>query len=112
VEPFFKVMDLHLGEDIYFFTGSDDHKQKHTLSLTMDMFNVGNFITRNWGNYKQLNTDDFLKFEGMAADGKTPLISFPYYDPTNQVPLSNNFSPSTSASSRWSAQFGIRYEFN
>jgi Carboxypeptidase regulatory-like domain len=112
VEPFFKVMDLHVGEDIFFYTGSDDHKQKHTLSLTMDMFNVGNFISRNWGNYKQYNTDDFLKFEGMAVDGKTPLISFPYYDPTNQVPLSSNFSPSTSASSRWSAQFGVRYEFN
>lgn len=112
VEPFFKVMDLHLGEDIFFYTGKDENRQKHTLSLTMDMFNVGNFISRNWGVYKQYNTDDFLKFEGMAADGKTPLISFPYYDPTNQVPLSNNFSPSTSASSRWSAQFGIRYEFN
>ena len=78
----------------------------------MDMFNVGNFISRNWGVYKQYNTDDFLKVEGFAADGHTPLISFPYYDPTNQVPLSNNFSPSTSASSRWTAQFGVRYEFN
>jgi hypothetical protein len=112
VEPFFKVMDLHLGEDIFFYTGKDDSRQRHTLSLTMDMFNVGNFISRNWGVYKQYNTDDFLKFEGMAADGKTPLISFPYSDPTNQVPYSTNFSPSTSASSRWSAQFGIRYEFN
>ena len=112
VEPFFKVMDLHVGEDIFFYTGKDDSRQKHTLSLTMDMFNVGNFISRNWGVYKQYNTDDPLKFEGMMADGKTPLISFPYYDPTNQVPLSTNYSPSTSSSSRWSAQFGIRYEFN
>jgi hypothetical protein len=112
VEPFFKVMDLHVGEDIFFFTGKDQNRQRHTLSLTMDMFNVGNFISRNWGNYKQYNINNFLKFEGMAADGKTPLISFPYYDPTNQVPLTNNFSPSTSQSSRWQAQFGVRYEFN
>jgi hypothetical protein len=112
VEPFFKVMDLHVGEDIFFYTGSQGHQQKHTLSLTMDMFNVGNFISRNWGVYKAYNTANFLKFEGMAADGKTPLISFPYYDATNQVPLSTNFVPSTSASSRWSAQFGVRYEFN
>ena len=112
VEPFFKVMDLHVGEDIFFFTGREGHQQKHTLSLTMDMFNVGNFISRNWGTYKQYNLNNFLKFEGMAADGKTPLISFPYYDATNLIPLTSNFSPSTSASSRWSAQFGIRYEFN
>jgi len=112
VEPFFKVMDLHVGEDIFFFTGRDENRQRHTLSLTMDMFNVGNFISRNWGVYKQYNINDFLKVEGFEADGKTPLISFPYYDPTNQVPLSNNFSPSTSTSSRWSAQFGVRYEFN
>ncbi len=112
IEPFFKVMDLHVGEDIFFSTGKDQNRQRHTLSLTMDMFNVGNFISRNWGVYKQYNTDDFLKVEGFTADGHTPLISFPYYDPTNQVPLSNNFSPSTSASSRWTAQFGVRYEFN
>lgn len=112
VEPFFKVMDLHVGEDIFFYTGSQDHKQKHTLSLTMDMNNVGNFISRNWGVYKQYTTQNFLKFEGMAADGKTPLISFPYYDATNKIPYTTNFTPSTSASSRWSAQFGIRYEFN
>ncbi len=112
IEPFFKVMDLHVGEDIFFYTGKDDSRQRHTLSLTMDMFNVGNFISRNWGVYKQYNINDFLKVEGFAADGKTPLISFPYYDPTNQVPLTNNFSPSTSQSSRWQAQFGVRYEFN
>jgi hypothetical protein len=112
VEPFFKVMDLHLGEDVFFYTGKDQNKQKHTLSFTLDMFNVGNFISRNWGVYKQYNLNNFLKFEGMYTDGRTPLISFPYYDPTNQVPLSNNFSPSTSQSSRWQAQFGIRYEFN
>jgi hypothetical protein len=78
----------------------------------MDMNNVGNFISRNWGVYKQYTTQNFLKFEGMAADGKTPLISFPYYDATNKIPYTTNFTPSTSASSRWSAQFGIRYEFN
>jgi hypothetical protein len=112
VEPFFKVMDLHLGENVYFYTGKDQNKQRHTLSFTMDMFNLGNFISRNWGVYKQYNLNNFLKFEGMAADGKTPLISFPYFDATNQVPLTSNFSPSTSQSSRWQAQFGVRYEFN
>jgi hypothetical protein len=105
-------MNLHIGEDIYFYTGKEQNKQKHTLSFTMDMNNVGNFISRNWGVYKQYNLNNFLKFEGMAADGKTPLISFPYYDANNQVPLTTNFSPSTSQSSRWQAQFGVRYQFN
>jgi hypothetical protein len=112
VQPFFKRLDLHVGEDIYFYTGKEEHKSKHTLSLTMDMLNVGNFISKYWGIYKAYNVNNFLKFEGIAADGKTPLISFPYQDASNLVPLQQSFTPSTSLSSRWQAQFGIRYEFN
>ncbi|HXB05801.1 MAG TPA: TonB-dependent receptor [Puia sp.] len=112
VQPFFKRMDLHVGEDIYFFTGRDEHKQRHTLSLTMDMLNVGNFISKFWGVTRTANVTNFLKFEGMSADGRTPLFSFTYQDAANQIPLVNSFAPSTSLSSRWQAQFGIRYEFN
>lgn len=112
VLPMFKQLNLHVGEDIYVYTGSGEKRTKHTLSFTMDMLNVGNFISRYWGLYRTTTITNPLKFEGMAADGKTPLFSFPYSDPSSLTPLVNSFAPSTSLSSRWQAQFGFRYEFN
>jgi hypothetical protein len=76
------------------------------------MQNVGNLLNRNWGVARSTNIANILKFEGIAADGKTPLFSFPYSDATNQVPLVNSFSPSASTFSRWAMQFGVRYLFN
>lgn len=112
VYPFFKRMDLNITEDIYFYTKNKGDKDKHTLRLSMDLINVGNFLNKNWGIYKTPSILNPLKFEGMAADGKTPLFSFPYADATNQVPLVNSYSDNTSIISRWQMQFGIRYLFN
>jgi hypothetical protein len=88
----------------------------------VDIVNVGNLINRNWGLIKSPTAANFLKFEGMAADGKTPLFSFPYADAGNQVPVTNSFANNTNLTnfannqtftgSRWQMQFGIRYLFN
>ena len=109
VEPWFKHLDMHVNQDFYLTTHNGT---KHTLSLSFDLINVGNFLNRNWGLAKTVSTASFLKFEGMAADGKTPLMSFPYSDATNQVPYTNSFSYSTSTFSRWQMQLGARYVFN
>lgn len=112
VFPFYKRLDLNIGEDIYFYTKCRGQEDKHTLRLTLDLINAGNFFNRNWGLIKQQTTSSPLTFEGMAADGKTPSFSFPYIDAANQVPLVNSYSNSTSIASRWQMQFGIKYLFN
>ena len=118
VFPFFKHLDLNVTEDIYFFTKDGHNKDRHTLRLTVDLINAGNFLNKNWGLVKQQTTSTPLNFEGMAADGKTPSFSFPYIDATNQVPLVNSYTNSTSINSttgfgsRWLMQFGIKYLFN
>ena len=112
VYPWWKHMDLHVEEDLFSFTKTRSGQDKHTLSFTMDMLNVGNFLDRNWGLIKTPVNSEFLKFEGMAADNKTPLFSFPYQDPTNLVPQQSSFANSTSTSSRWNMQIGFRYTFN
>jgi len=108
VFPFYKNLDLNITQDLYLKTKTD----KHTLRLSMDLINVGNFLNRNWGLVKLQNTSSPLTFEGLAADGKTPLFSFPYADATNFVPLVNSYSNNTSIISRWQMQFGIKYLFN
>ena len=112
VLPYFKRLDMNITQDIYFFTKRGNDKDKHTLRLSLDLINVGNLLNRNWGLLKSVSSNNFLRFEGIAADGKTPLFSFPFIDATNQVPLVNSFSNNTSISSRWQMQFGIRYMFN
>ncbi|HXB91299.1 MAG TPA: carboxypeptidase regulatory-like domain-containing protein [Puia sp.] len=112
VEPYYKHLDINITEDIYFFTKHGGSKDKHTLRISMDLQNAGNLLNRNWGVVRTPNISNFLKFEGIAADGKTPLFSFPYADAGNQVPLVNSFAPSTSTFSRWAMQFGVRYLFN
>ena len=112
VYPWWKHLDLHLEEDIFTFMKTKKDEDRHMLSITMDMLNVGNFLDRNWGIVKTPINPSFLRFEGMAADGKTPLFSFPYQDPTNLVPQQNSFSNSTGTSSRWVMQIGVRYSFN
>ncbi|MFS8082664.1 MAG: TonB-dependent receptor, partial [Ginsengibacter sp.] len=112
VYPFFKRLDLNVTQNIYFFTKNGDEKNKHTLSLSMDLINAGNFLNKYWGIQRAPSITNVLKFEGMAADGTTPLFSFPYADAKNQIPLVNSYTDNTSIISRWQMQFGIRYLFN
>jgi len=109
VFPWWKHMDLNVTQDFYYQT---KHAGKHTIRLTMDLINVGNFLNKNWGIMKSQTTSTPLTFEGMGADGKTPAFSFPYLDATNQVPLVNSYTDYTGIASRWQMQFGIRYLFN
>ncbi|MEO5591219.1 MAG: carboxypeptidase regulatory-like domain-containing protein [Chitinophagaceae bacterium] len=122
VYPFFKRADLNITQDIYFYTGKKANADKHTLRLTLDCTNIGNFLNRNWGLYKfttltQTNgATPLLKYEGIVpvgtADAGKPRYSFPYYDAGNQVPVASSFTNNTSILSRWQMQFGIRYLFN
>ena len=107
------ILDVNVTQDVYFYTMKI--KQKHTLRLTLDILNFGNLLNKYWGIVKTPSAANFLKFEGMSADGKTPLFSFPFADAGSQTPYVNSFSDNTSltrsvnnstqAASRWIMQF-------
>ncbi len=115
VLPFFQRLDLNITQDFYFSAGKN--KDKHTLRLTFDMINVGNFVNKNWGISKSFTSTSFLKYEGLVPttdllNAGKPRFSMPYLDPTNQVPLVNSYTNNTNILSRWQGQVGIRYIFN
>ena len=87
--PWYKHMDLNVTQDIYFYTKKNGKDQdKHTLHVSaLTSSTSGNLLNRNWGLIKTPTSTNFLKFEGIAADGKTPQFSFPYLDATNKVPV-------------------------
>lgn len=111
--PYFKHLDINITQDFYFMSGKD----KHTLRLSFDMINAGNFLNKNWGVAKSFSSTSFLKYEGLVtapADpnlGK-PRYSFLYQDPANQVPFVNSYQDNASIFSRWQGQIGLRYLFN
>ncbi|MES1221324.1 MAG: TonB-dependent receptor, partial [Bacteroidota bacterium] len=117
VYPFYKRLDFNITQDIYFDSKSGTDKDKHTLRISLDIINAGNFINKNWGLVKtptltsNASGYQLLTYEGLDANGK-PSYSFPYLDAANQVPRSNSFTNSTGIGSRWQMQFGIRYLFN
>ncbi|MCR8557163.1 TonB-dependent receptor [Mucilaginibacter sp. BJC16-A38] len=110
--PFFNQINLNITQDIFVTTG----KVKNTLQIEFNMINLGNFIDRNWGNYKFVNSSQFLSFQKIAPAGDPnagkPEFSFPYFNATTNTPLTQTFGEGTSIASRWQAQFGLRYIFN
>jgi Carboxypeptidase regulatory-like domain len=110
--PYFKKLDLNITQDISIKTGKNADADRHTLRLSLDILNVGNLLNKYWGVVKSPTVTNFLRYEGLGADGKTPSFSFTQQDATNLTPYVNSFANSTSIASRWQMQFGIRYLFN
>ena len=111
--PYFKHLDINITQDFYIQNG----KNKHTLRLSFDMINAGNFLSKNWGVAKSFSQTSFLKYEGLVTAAGDPNLgkprySFLYQDPANQIPYVNSYQDNSSIFSRWQGQIGIRYLFN
>jgi hypothetical protein len=121
--PWLHQVDLKLMQDIF----TDIGKNRNTLQFSLDIFNVGNLLNKNWGALRTTNRANLLTFQGYTLDGR-PAFSYPYLNNpvvsnasagtpgsvTSQgVPLSQAFRDNvTSISSRWQLQVGVRYLFN
>ena len=115
--PFYKRLDLNFTQDFLLRVG----KKTNTLRFTADIYNFGNLINKNWGIFRTTsrslgsgNNFSLLNFKGIVATGADagkPSFSFPYLDAASQTPLVNTFQNSTSQTSRFQIQLGIRYIF-
>jgi Outer membrane receptor proteins, mostly Fe transport len=106
VAPYYSKLDLNITQDLKIKVGKD----VNTLRFSIDLINAGNFINRDWGLVKIPTATNVLKYEGLAADGKTPSFSFPFQ--TGTTPFTQPYQNSTGISSRWQMMFGIKYLFN
>ena len=114
--PWLHQVDMKLLQDLFVDLG----KNRNTLQLSVDIFNVGNLLNSNWGTVKATNRTNLLSFSGYNVQGQ-PVFTYPYL--TNQsaangvttpgLPLSSTFRDNvTTIGSRWQAQVGVRYIFN
>jgi hypothetical protein len=82
-------------------------KNRHTIQLRGDIFNVGNLINHAWGVNNVVNTFNPLAYSTVDANG-APVFKM------NRVNNSINYTTyrkSTSFGDVWQAQLGIRYIF-
>ncbi len=77
--------------------------EKNTIQLSLDVLNVGNLISSDWGVVQIPTNQQVL---GVTVDDN----NVPTY--TFDANMMDTFSYDTSLLSRWQAQFGVRYIFN
>jgi hypothetical protein len=83
-------------------------KERHTIQLRADIFNVGNLINSNSGVAYVINTTNPVTFR--AIDNTTRLPVFRMSAVNNSLNYST-YRKGTSVADVWQAQFGIRYIF-
>ncbi len=115
--PWQHRVDFRILQDIFTNIGEN----RNSLQLSLDIFNVGNLLNRNWGTYQFQYTSSPLAFQGYDAQGH-PTFQFQYAAAptrtsagvvTQASTLSNTFrNDVTTLNSRWQAQIGVRYIFN
>lgn len=101
--PFESYLDVRVLQDFYINVG----KARHTLQLTLDIFNFLNLLNKEWGVHRFVTNDSYklINVEKLQADGTTP--EFTYRGTTSQDQVRNVSDPD----SRWRMQIGIRYIF-
>jgi hypothetical protein len=100
VNPWYNNVDLRILQDFSF-----GDLTRHTFQLSLDVLNVGNLISSNWG---------VRKVAGSAATSPLRLTGFdgagaPVFNFTGP---SETFIDDPSLLSRWRAQLGLRYFFD
>jgi hypothetical protein len=106
--PFQNIFDMKITQEFKFKVSAD---RENRLQLSLDIFNIGNMINKDWGRmYYALgdySTYQVLKFEGYETGTTTPTYS--YINSSGSDTWGTD--DSGLQSSRWQAQVGVRYIF-
>ena len=101
VSEWFTQIDFRLLQDFYLNTGGT----RHALQLSIDILNIGNLISSDWGVRTIPQNVSPLSYKGTNAEGDP---TFSYSNPG----LTNTFINDNGLISRWQMQIGLRYLFN
>ena len=108
--PFSHIIDIKMKQDFYLTIG----KIRYQLQVSLDVFNLGNLINKNWGWRYILPNDHYelVQFAGYKSNQDfTPLYRFnPQLLQITPWIISPSSSPAYSAF--WTGQMGLRFTFN
>lgn len=105
LRPWYNRLDLRFLQDFYLIAGKN--RTKHTLQLSVDIFNFGNMLNKNWGVQDVTVTTNPLQLQSITADA--PLYRLQHI---NGELVTKPFQQNISTASTWSMQVGVRYIFN
>lgn len=107
--PWRNQMDVRIAQDIFTNVGG----KKNTLQFTLDIFNFGNFLNKNWGIFKTVNASALLVPTNTSAltPGGATVPTFRLASDRN-APVTNTYRDNNSIASTYYMQFGLRYIFN
>ncbi len=101
--PMLTRFDLSAMLEIFHVFG----KQKHTIQIRADLFNVANMLNHKWGVAHVINTSTPLAFSRVDANG------VPYFrmNTVNGSLQYETYRKGTAVADVWQGQLGIRYIF-
>jgi hypothetical protein len=107
--PWRNQVDVKIIQDIFTNLGG----KKNTIQLTLDIFNFGNWLNKNWGAFDQVNATGVLvpTNQNNLVPGGTVRPTFRLQSDRNQ-PVTSTYRDNNSITSTYYMQFGIRYIFN
>ncbi len=104
--PWYGQLDFRLLQDFYF----DVKGKRNTLQLSVDIFNFGNMLNKDWGVFQTTNRQTLLDFRGYNGAGQ-PQFRYPYLNNTTKEPLLKTYRDDLDLIARWQMQLGVRYIF-
>jgi hypothetical protein len=107
--PWRSQVDFKLLQDIFTNVGG----KRNTLQLSLDIFNLGNFLNKNWGLTQTVNNSAILVPTNVSSltPGGTTKPAFRLATDRG-LPVTNTFRDVETISSTYYMQFGLRYIFN
>jgi hypothetical protein len=107
VSPWRNQVDFRLTQEVF----KNVSGTKNSFQFTMDIFNVGNFLNKNWGAVNFVNSTNILVPQNVSAISATTKPTFKMANAGGDI-VRETFGTSQSISSTYYMQFGVRYNFN
>lgn len=106
--PWTNQVDLRLMHEIKLKTEGETN---HLITLTFDVFNLGNLLNQEWGRQYGISNNSFsvIDLDYVEVNGSTKV---PVYEYTGSGLNEGKPYYVSDFLSRWRGQFGIRYSFN
>ncbi|WP_164510814.1 TonB-dependent receptor [Nonlabens xiamenensis] len=101
-------IDLKVLQDFSIYTGANKDK-RNTLQLSLDLFNVANFLNKDWGERTFVPNFGEVGLITTEQGGPDPEFTFNPSFTNDSIEVVDDGG---TRSSRWQMQVGLRYIFN
>lgn len=105
--PWRNQVDFRLMQEVFRNVGD----AKNSVQFTVDIFNAGNLLNKNWGNVNFVNNAAILVPQNVSSISATTKPTFRVNNSGGDI-VRSTFGTSQTISSTYYMQFGIRYNFN